>query len=102
MTDLRFALRLLLKDRSFSVTAFLTIAVGIAANTAIFSVVRSDGYDRYDGYDTGTWNELTHVILFLRRAKARRYARAPNQIMMARRSLVPVPVVPVVRVVPVR
>jgi predicted permease len=37
----RFAIRRLFKDRSFSVTAFLTIAVCIAANTAIFSVVRS-------------------------------------------------------------
>jgi len=39
--DVRYALRLLVKDRSFSVTALVTLAVCIAANTAIFSVVRS-------------------------------------------------------------
>jgi hypothetical protein len=39
--DVRYALRLLVKDRSFSITALLTLAVCIAANTATFSVVRS-------------------------------------------------------------
>jgi predicted permease len=39
--DVRFALRLLVKDRSFTVTALLTLAVCIAANTAMFSIVRS-------------------------------------------------------------
>jgi putative ABC transport system permease protein len=39
--DLRVGLRLLVKDRSFSITALLTLAVCIAANTVIFSVVRS-------------------------------------------------------------
>jgi predicted permease len=41
LQDLRFGLRLLIRDRSFTVTAFLTLAVCIAANTAMFSVVRS-------------------------------------------------------------
>ncbi len=39
--DLRFALRLLWKDRSFAFTAILTLALCIGANTAIFTVVRS-------------------------------------------------------------
>jgi predicted permease len=39
--DIRYSLRLLVKDRSFSATALLTLAICIAANTAIFSVVRS-------------------------------------------------------------
>ena len=39
--DFRFALRLLAKDRTFTVTALLTLAVCIAANTAMLSVVRS-------------------------------------------------------------
>lgn len=39
--DLRFAARLLLKDRSFSATALLTLAICIGANAAIFSIVRS-------------------------------------------------------------
>jgi predicted permease len=39
--DLRFALRLLWKDRAFAATALLTLALCIGANTAIFTVVRS-------------------------------------------------------------
>ena len=41
LSDLRFALRLLWKDRSYSLTALLTLALCIGANAAIFSVVRS-------------------------------------------------------------
>ncbi len=39
--DLQFAFRLLWKDRAFSVTALLTLAICLAANVAIFSVVRA-------------------------------------------------------------
>ena len=39
--DIRFGARLLLKDRSFTITALLTLAVCIGANTAMFSIVRS-------------------------------------------------------------
>ena len=39
--DLRFAARLLIKDRSFTITALLTLAICIGANAAIFSIVRS-------------------------------------------------------------
>jgi len=39
--DIRHALRLLIKDRSFSVTALVTLAICIAANTATFAVVRA-------------------------------------------------------------
>jgi len=39
LNDVRFALRTLVRDRSFSLTALLTLAVGIGASTAIFSVV---------------------------------------------------------------
>ena len=41
LNDIRLALRLLFKDRSFALTALLTLAVTIGANTAIFSIVRS-------------------------------------------------------------
>jgi len=39
--DLKYALRGLLKDRSFTVTAVLTLTLCLAANTAMFSIVRS-------------------------------------------------------------
>jgi predicted permease len=39
--DLRFALRLLWKDRGFTLTTVATLALCVAANTAIFAVVHS-------------------------------------------------------------
>ena len=41
IADLRYGLRLLAKDRSFTITALLTLAVCIGANAAMFSVIRS-------------------------------------------------------------
>jgi hypothetical protein len=39
--DLRVGLRLLWKDKAFSLTAALTLALCIGANTALFSVVHN-------------------------------------------------------------
>jgi putative ABC transport system permease protein len=38
-TELRYAIRSLLRDRGFAATVILSLALGIGANTAIFSLI---------------------------------------------------------------
>src|SRR5262245_48316771 len=41
LRDIRFALKVLWKDRGYAATAIITLAVCIGANTAIFTIVQS-------------------------------------------------------------
>ena len=40
MNDLRFAIRMLLKNPAFTIVAALSLAVGIGANTVVFSWIQ--------------------------------------------------------------
>src|ERR1044071_6964418 len=41
VNDIRFAVRALMRSRTFTITALVTLALGISVNTAIFSVIDS-------------------------------------------------------------
>ena len=63
--DVRQAIRLLLKHKTFSATAIMTLALAIGANTAIFSIARAVLLDPLP-YPNGSqlvlvWEDATHL-----------------------------------------
>ena len=61
LQDIRFTARQLLKNKSFTLTAVLSLALGIGATTAVFSVVYGVLMDPYPYKDA---NRMVHVELF--------------------------------------
>lgn len=53
--DLQFAVRMLVAKPEFASIAVLTLAMGIAANATIFSLVRAFLLHRPPGYDPVAW-----------------------------------------------
>jgi len=78
--DVRFAVRPLLRSRGFTAVAVLTLAVGVGANTAIFSLV-----------NTLMLRSLTRCVVCARSPRDHRRSdrRAPLRVALDRRAVTP-------------
>ena len=73
MRELQFARRALRKQPGFTAVAVLTIALGVGANSAIFSVVRALGAVLFD---VSPWDPLAWSVSSHRRCSPCRCSRA--------------------------
>lgn len=59
-THLRFAIRQLRRNPGFALTAIVTLAIGIGATTAIFSIFTECCCDRFPTWSRTGWRRLRH------------------------------------------
>ena len=72
--EVRFALRGLLKDKSFAVTALLSIGLAVGANAAIFSLVNQAAiHDVISGQ--GSMNEASSTAAIFCRVRGNQFVR---------------------------